>query len=230
MESYCVLPKEQTLGALPPAPGPTTSASDIQMLQGANKLPILVILDDDLTVTQTCHGINVLTVWDQKTLIEEFKSTQRGFFIVTNSRALPSPAARNVIKTICQAVKDAAEIVQKSFEFVLSGDSTLRGHFPDEVEVAQQVIGKTDACILAPFFRQGGRFTINDIHYVEDGDSLVPAAQTSFAKDSTLGYKNSNLKAYVVEKSKGAIQEHEIESISLMDIRQGGPPAVTRKL
>lgn len=79
MESYRVLPKEQTLGALPPAPGPTTSASDVRKLQGANKLPILVVLDDDPTGTQTCHGINVLTVWDQKTLIEELKSTKRGF-------------------------------------------------------------------------------------------------------------------------------------------------------
>ena len=35
--------------------------------------------------------------------------------------------------------------------------------------------------------------------------SLVPAADTQFAKDATFGYRNSNLKDWAVEKSKGSI-------------------------
>jgi uncharacterized protein YgbK (DUF1537 family) len=113
----------------------------------------------------------------------------------------------------------------------LRGDSTLRGHFPDEVEVAEQVVGPADGWILAPFFRQGGRLTINDVHYVLDADkNLVPAAQTSFAKDATFGYKNSNLADYVVEKSNGSITRQQVKSISLDDIRRGGPSAVEDRL
>lgn len=230
MQLYPIVSKEELLSSLPPPPVPTSLPSEIRSLQASRKVPILVVLDDDPTGTQTCHDINVLTVWDQQTLIDEFTSTQSGFFILTNSRAFPTPAARELIKTICQAVKAAAEVVGKEFELVLRGDSTLRGHFPDEVEVAQEVTGRNDTCILAPFFRQGGRLTINDVHYVADGDSLVPAAQTPFAKDATFGYINSNLRQYVVEKSKGSISTDAVDSVSLADIRVGGASVVAKKL
>jgi uncharacterized protein YgbK (DUF1537 family) len=227
-ENYHVLSLEQTFATLPPAVKETNLAVEIQTLRG---LPVLVILDDDPTGTQTCHGINVLTVWDEETLVVEFKTCKRGFFILTNSRALPTPQARELIFRICTAVKDAAALVGKCFEIVLRGDSTLRGHFPDEVEVAEQVVGPADGWILAPFFRQGGRLTINDVHYVLDADkNLVPSAQTSFAKDATFGYKNSNLADYVVEKSNGSITRQQVKSISLDDIRRGSPSAVADRL
>jgi uncharacterized protein YgbK (DUF1537 family) len=97
--------------------------------------------------------------------------------------------------------------------------------------VAEEVLGGVDGWILAPFFRQGGRFTIDDIHYVADPQgNLIPAAQTPFAKDAAFGYSNSNLRKYVVEKSNGSITEDRVHSISLEDIRTGGPQAVTKKL
>lgn len=189
----------------------------------SNALPVLVVLDDDPTGTQTCHDINVLAVWDHDTLLEEFASGSRGFFILTNSRALPTLEARKLIASICGAVKEAARASRREFEIVLRGDSTLRGHFPDEPEVAEEVCGRVDAWILAPFFRQGGRLTINDIHYVSSPDGkLVPAAQTPFAKDATFGYTKSDLRDYVVEKSKGGISSDRVQSISLEDIRVGG--------
>lgn len=194
-------------------------------------LPVLVVLDDDPTGTQTCHDINVLAVWDHDTLLEEFTSGSNGFFILTNSRALPTLEARKLIATICGAVKEAARASDREFEIVLRGDSTLRGHFPDEPEVAEEVCGKADAWILAPFFRQGGRLTINDIHYVSSPDGkLVPAAQTPFAKDATFGYTNSNLRDYVVEKSRGKITADRVHSVSLEDIRVGGHSRVAELL
>ena len=230
MEDLKVVSREETLRSLPSPPKATGSSNKVKELQGSRKLPILVVLDDDPTGTQTCHGINVLTVWDQQTLTDEFKSTKSGFFILTNSRALPTPQARDHIKEICLAVKEAATATGKEFEFVLRGDSTLRGHFPDEPEVAEEVVGQANGWILAPFFRQGGRLTINDVHYVADGDKLVPAAQTPFAKDATFGYKNSNLAKYVAEKSKGRISAEDVGSISLEDIRNGGASGVAKKL
>lgn len=211
---------------------PALPSTDIQnYIANSDDLPVLVVLDDDPTGTQTCHGINVLTVWDEEILTREFQQCNRGFFILTNSRALPTPEARALIREICMAVKRAADQAQRAFEIVLRGDSTLRGHFPDEPEVAEEVIGAVDGWILAPFFRQGGRLTIDDVHYVADpkGD-LVPAAQTPFAKDATFGYKNSNLRKYVVEKSGGSIPEHRVHSVSLEDIRTGGVDAVSKKL
>ncbi|KAL5338192.1 NADP-dependent oxidoreductase domain-containing protein [Aspergillus crustosus] len=213
---------------LPPAVASTDLETQIAERDG---LPVLVVLDDDPTGTQTCHGINVLTVWNEEVLTQEFQQCKKGFFILTNSRALPTAEARELIREICTAVKEAATKTHKQFEIVLRGDSTLRGHFPDEPQVAEEVIGKVDGWILAPFFRQGGRYTIDDIHYVADPEgNLVPAAQTPFAKDATFGYSNSNLRKYVVEKSNGSITEDRVRSISLEDIRIGGPQAVTEKL
>lgn len=223
-----ILRLDEVQQRLPPA----LPSTDIQnYIANSDDLPVLVVLDDDPTGTQTCHGINVLTVWDEEILTREFQQCNRGFFILTNSRALPTPEARALIREICMAVKRAADQAQRAFEIVLRGDSTLRGHFPDEPEVAEEVIGAVDGWILAPFFRQGGRLTIDDMHYVADpkGD-LVPAAQTPFAKDATFGYKNSNLRTYVVEKSGGSIPEDRVHSISLEDIRIGGVDAVSKKL
>ena len=230
MESYSAISYEETISSLPSPVSNTGLSADIAERRKAGNLPILVVLDDDPTGTQTCHGINVLTVWNHDTLVEEFRSTDSGFFILTNSRALHTPEARDLIRKICEAVKKAATATGKDFEFVLRGDSTLRGHFPDEPEVAEEVVGKADAWILAPFFRQGGRLTINDVHYVKEGEQLIPAAQTPFAKDASFGYKNSNLTKYVVEKSKGSIPDNRVTSISLDEIRNGGSDAVAEKL
>ena len=226
-----VIAYQKTIDSLPPPREHTGSADQIAASQSKGELPILVVLDDDPTGTQTCHNINVLMTWDVDVLVKEFQSTNSGFFILTNSRSLHPEDARALIETICRSVVEAAAIVRKEFEVVLRGDSTLRGHFPDEPEVAESVIGKVDGWILAPFFRQGGRLTINDIHYVADPDgNLVPAAQTPFAQDATFGYKNSNLRDYIVEKSKGSITADRVQSISISDLRTGGADVVAARL
>ncbi|KAK7975612.1 hypothetical protein PG989_014075 [Apiospora arundinis] len=196
------------------------------------KFPILVALDDDPTGTQTCHDIPVLTVWDKPTLVSEFRNTRpgSGFFILTNSRALHPGPARALITEICTNLKAASAETDTPFEIVLRGDSTLRGHFPLEAEAAEEVLGEADAWLLCPFFLQGGRYTIDDVHYVAEGESLVPAAQTPFAQDATFGYKSSNLREYVVEKSKGAISSEKVTSLSLETIRVGGVEAVLEQL
>ena len=228
-ESELTLEQHDVLNSLPTPLANTDLFKTVA--DQSTTLPVLVVLDDDPTGTQTCHDINVLAVWDHETLLEEFKSGSGGFFILTNSRALPTQEARKLIATICSAVKEAARASDREFEIVLRGDSTLRGHFPDEPEVAEEVCGQADAWILAPFFRQGGRLTINDIHYVSSPDGkLVPAAQTPFAKDATFGYAHSNLRDYVVEKSKGRITADRVQSVSIEDIRVGGPSRVAELL
>jgi Sugar-binding N-terminal domain len=226
---YPRLPFRKTIDALP-SPYENDVLSIIHDRIASKNTPLLVILDDDPTGTQTCHDIAVLTVWDHTTLCTEMSSAKTGFFILTNSRALPSAEARKLISTICQNVAKAAKETGKEFEIVLRGDSTLRGHFPDEPEAVENVLGKADSWILAPFFFQGGRYTIDDVHYVAEGDVLVPASQTPFAEDATFGYKSSSLRDYVQEKAGSRFSNNDLTSITLDDIRLGGPMKVTEKL
>ena len=111
------------------------------------------------------------------------------------------------------------------------GDSTLRGHYPNEVDALGKGLGvESSPQILVPAFFQGGRFTLNDTHYVKEEDKLIPAGQTPFARDATFGYKSSDLKAYVEEKSGGKIRAEEVLSIGIEDIRKGGPEVVVQLL
>lgn len=223
----------QTLSSLPPAP-PTTLRLQTQsfLRSGKASVPLLVVLDDDPTGTQTCNDIVILTAWDTPRLVDEFRATRpgSGFFILTNSRALHPQQARDLIGEICTNLRAAAQETGIAFEVVLRSDSTLRGHFPLEAEATEAVLGAADAWILCPFFLQGGRYTIGDVHYVQEGEKLLPASQTPFAKDATFGYRSSNLRDYVVEKSKGTITKDQVTSISLDTIRSGGTDAVLKQL
>ncbi|KAG6390719.1 hypothetical protein SASPL_148463 [Salvia splendens] len=99
-----------------------------------------------------------------------------------------------------------------------------------EADAAVSVIGAVDAWIICPFFIQGGRYTIMDVHYVADGDSLIPAGETEFAKDASFGYRSSDLREWVEEKTGGRINAGSVASISIALLRVGGPRAVCEHL
>ncbi|MEJ2137469.1 MAG: four-carbon acid sugar kinase family protein [Desulfofustis sp.] len=110
-------------------------------------------------------------------------------------------------------------------------DSTLRGHFPAEVDAAAEILNKQQLpYLIIPFFLEGGRYTLDDIHYVKEKDSLVPAAMTPFAKDAAFGFSHSNLKKYIEEKTRGKINAEDVIAVSLEDIRVGGPERVAEVL
>lgn len=226
----------ETLKALPPVySGDLRSLIKTKIENTGQEIPLLVVLDDDPTGTQTCHDISVLTQWDipllTSTFTSDLTSKTRGFFILTNSRALHPPEAKSLITEICHNLLKASEATGKDFEIVLRSDSTLRGHFPLEAEVSEQALQRhADCWILAPFFLQGGRYTIDDVHYVAEGEKLIPAGETQFAKDASFGYKSSNLRDWIVEKSKGDITADRIKSLTLEDIRSGGPDKICTQL
>lgn len=174
---------------------------------------MLIILDDDPTGTQTTRGLPVLTAWSVDVLREEFSKTTEAFFILTNSRALQEDAAAALNRTIAGNLKIAAE--GKNFCLVSRGDSTLRGHFPLETDVLREELGPFDVTFLIPYFEAGGRITKDDIHYVREGEVLIPVGETPFAKDPTFGFRSSNLRDYVEEKSNGKIKSSQVASISL---------------
>jgi hypothetical protein len=99
-----------------------------------------------------------------------------------------------------------------------------------EVDAAASVIGETDAWLICPFFLQGGRYTIDDVHYVADGNNLVPAGQTEFAQDAVFGYQASNLREWVEEKTQGRWVATNVHSVSIETLRKGGPSVVCQQL
>lgn len=220
-----VLKKEVVLQSLPPE-WPLDPIDDIHRLNQSNS-KTLVVLDDDPTGTQTVHDIEVLTEWSVGSIVEQFRKKPKCFFILTNSRSLSSEKASALIKDICGNLSIAAKSVENiDYTVVLRGDSTLRGHFPEEADAAVSLLGEMDAWIICPFFLQGGRYTIKDIHYVADSDWLVPAGDTEFARDASFGYKSSNLREWVEEKTRGRIPASSVSSISINLLRKGGPDAV----
>lgn len=224
------LEKDATLQALPEE-WPEDVVEEILKDEKEGRAKVLVVLDDDPTGTQTVHGVSVLTEWSIDSLIKEFKSSPDCFFILTNSRALGTDEAVALTKEICRNVDEAATAAGNTgYTIVLRGDSTLRGHFPQEPDAAASVIGEVDAWLICPFFLQGGRYTINDVHYVVDGNTLVPAGDTEFAKDAVFGYKASNIREWVEEKTGGRWKAKDVASVSIETLRKGGPSAVCKQL
>ncbi|MDX1700255.1 MAG: nucleotide-binding domain containing protein, partial [Melioribacteraceae bacterium] len=84
---------------------------------------------------------------------------------------------------------------------------------------------RTSADLIDNTIKQG-----KDIHYVKEKNYLIPVAKTDYAKDNTFGFKASDLKGYVEEKTNGRIKKEEVKSISIEDIRIRGKQFVTQKL
>ena len=212
------LPAERSESLLP----------DIQARVGQRKL---VVLDDDPTGTQTVADIPVLTEWSVDLLRAELESDAPAFYILTNSRSLPEAEAVALNKAIGRNLLQASQQTRRDFAVVSRSDSTLRGHFPAETDALANVLAQQfDGVLLIPYFLEGGRLTIDDVHYVQEGDQLIPAAETPFAQDATFGYHSSNLCAWVAEKTGGRISAESVVSISLTDIRQGGATRIAERL
>ena len=192
----------------------------LDMLIG-NDEHVFVVLDDDPTGVQCVHDINVYTDWSYESMLEAFNN--KLFFILTNSRAMTPDESRKLHEEITAVISKVSKDTGKKYFFISRGDSTLRGHYPLETDILAEGLkkdyGKVDGEILIPFFKEGGRFTINDVHYVKYGDELIPCGETEFAKDKTFGYHSSNLKEYIEEKSNGLIKKEDVISVSLDDLR-----------
>ncbi len=185
----------------------------------------IVVLDDDPTGVQTVHDIYVYTHWDTETMKKAFLAKENLFYILTNSRGLTVSETTAVHKEIAHNLCEVSKQTDKEFIVISRSDSTLRGHYPLETELLKETIEKEtsvvyDGEILFPFFKEGGRFTIGNVHYVQYGDELVPAGETEFAKDATFGYSSSNMCEYIEEKTKGKYKATDVTCISLDDLRK----------
>ncbi|MEM1483614.1 four-carbon acid sugar kinase family protein [Oscillospiraceae bacterium PP1C4] len=184
----------------------------------------IVVLDDDPTGIQTVHGVSVYTDWKPETVEAGFREENRIFFILTNSRGFTVEQTAAAHNDIACNIALAAKKTGMDFLVISRGDSTLRGHYPLETEILREVLetqtGKQfDGEIIFPFFKEGGRFTIDNIHYVKEGDRLIPAGQTEFARDKSFGYKSSDLPQWCEEKTQSAYKAGDVTCISLEDLR-----------
>lgn len=222
-------PKTDTLAALPPEYAEDLRPSIRQRVEQSGRA--LVVLDDDPTGTQTVHDVPVLTTWEVDALAAELSSGGPVFYILTNSRSLPAAGADALNREIGRNLLEASRRTGWDVAVVSRSDSTLRGHFPGEVAALSESLGGNfDGWLIVPFFLEGGRYSIDDVHWVAEGDQLIPAGQTPYAGDAAFGYVHSNLKDWVAEKSGGRIDAATVASVSLDDIRNGGPAAVTARL
>lgn len=225
------LPLAATLAALPPE-WPVDLLPAIQLARQQSEQTV-VVLDDDPTGTQSVHGVPVLTRWSLPELQAELAASggTRLFYILTNSRSLPLAHAQALNVEIGQNLTAATQRANRALAVVSRSDSTLRGHFPGETEALMAALGgHFSATLLVPAFLAGGRYTLGDVHYVAQNGRLIPAGETEFARDPVFGYASSNLREWVVERSAGCLPLEAVASVSLEELRRGGPEAVCARL
>lgn len=195
----------------------------------------MIVLDDDPTGVQTVHDVSVYTDWSMESLRSGFAESSKMFFILTNSRGFTVEQTTEAHLEIAANVDAAAKEAGMEYLIISRGDSTLRGHYPLETELLRKVQEersgwKVDGEILCPFFAEGGRYTVDNVHYVRYGEELVPAGQTEFARDKTFGYTESNLCKYIEEKTGGKYRAESVTCISLEELRGMELEAITERL
>ena len=195
----------------------------------------IIVLDDDPTGVQTVHNISVYTDWKEETLAEGFAEDRSMFFVLTNSRGFIQEQTIRAHQEIARNVVAVSQQVGMDFLLISRSDSTLRGHYPIETQTLKEEIERLtpkvfDGEIICPFFKEGGRFTIDNIHYVKEGDQLTPAGLTEFARDKTFGYHASHLGEWCKEKTNGVYRAEDITYISLADLRAINVDAIENQL
>lgn len=204
-----------------------------QAMEGFHKK--LVVLDDDPTGVQTVHDVSVYTDWEEESIRNGFEEKEAMFFILTNSRSFSVEETTKVHQDIAARVAKVARELGQDFMIISRGDSTLRGHYPLETQLLADGLTKNegvviDGEIICPFFPEGGRYTMDNIHYVKEQDNLVPAGMTEFARDKTFGYKSSDLTEYVEEKTEGKYHKEDCITISLEELNAMNVQGIKEKL
>jgi uncharacterized protein YgbK (DUF1537 family) len=214
------------------APDPAVRAQ-VRALRAADRR-LLAVLDDDPTGSQAVHDIDVVTMLDPG----EYKAalvSGDSCFVLTNSRSLAEPEAVKVNTMVAKDLFAVATERGDTLDLISRSDSTLRGHVWAEVTaldaVRRSCFGRGyDGVLFAPAYLEAGRITAGDIHWAKVGDSFVPVGDTEFARDSTFGFRNSNLRDFVEEVSRGRLRREEVLSLSLDEIRGGGPEHIAETL
>ena len=174
----------------------------------------MVVFDDDPTGIQTVHSCLLVTDWSDDNIRMAMRDEVPFFYILTNTRALTTEAARKTLTTALETVIRVNQEFGYRLICVSRSDSCLRGHFPLEPNVMREVLMKHGYKVwpripFAPAFIESGRFTIDGTHYMRDGERLIPVSESEFARDNVFGYKHSHLVDYIKEKG-GNPEDYDI--------------------
>lgn len=184
----------------------------------------LLVFDDDPTGSQAVHDVDVVLELSAQPVIDALEPEGSTCFVLTNSRASDEE----------QAVDQQGRLLREILDGLPSGvvphvvsrsDSTLRGHviaepngLADVLEERGQVVA---GFLFAPAMFEAGRYTDDDVHWAVLQGEAVAVGETDFAQDATFGYRSSNLKDFLVERSGGLVSREDILSIGLDDIAAG---------
>lgn len=165
----------------------------------------LVILDDDPTGIQTVHGCLLITQWDADTVRMALQHEQPFFYMLTNTRAMTREEAACVVRSAMETVLEVNREFGYRLIFISRSDSCLRGHFPLETDVMRRVLQEYGVKVwpkvpFCPALIEAGRVTIDGVHYMKDGERLIPVSETEFARDNVFAYHTSVLADYIREK------------------------------
>lgn len=187
----------------------------------------IAVLDDDPTGSQCVHGVSVAMTVSAEAFRPGLRDAGDTCFILTNTRGLDEGSAVSLTR---QAVKDLFSLdLDGPLDIVSRSDSTLRGHVVAEINAIADAYERAsgngvDGVLFCPAMMEAGRTTAGDVHFAKVNGEDIPVGETEFARDSTFGYRSSNLRDFLAEKSSGAVRN--ITSISLETIRTGGTDAV----
>ncbi|WP_208544644.1 four-carbon acid sugar kinase family protein [Rathayibacter sp. VKM Ac-2759] len=202
-------------------PGEVSVEAEAVARTRTERTPILIVLDDDPTGTQSVADLPVLTAWSEDDLRWALQTGAPAVYVLTNTRSLAPGTAAALTREIVAGTLAASRALEVPVAFVSRSDSTLRGHFPLETDEIAAAVGSVDAVILVPAFPDAGRVTIGGVHYMRGAEGLQPVAETEFARDSTFGYAHSDLREWVEEKTAGQWPAERVVSLDLGTIRAG---------
>ncbi|MBQ9677113.1 MAG: hypothetical protein IJV44_03145 [Prevotella sp.] len=185
----------------------------------------LVVLDDDPTGIQTVHGCLLITQWDEESVRHAFDDDVPFFYILTNTRAMTREEAARVTREAMEMVIKVNNDYGYRLIVISRSDSCLRGHFPLETDVIREclvchgvaVTAKTPFC---PAFIEAGRVTIDGVHYMRDGERLIPVSETEFARDNVFAYHTSVLRDYIQEKGANPDDYEIVDAQSYEELRK----------
>lgn len=156
-----------------------------------------VILDDDPTGTQSASGVPVLLATSED-LLRDALAEHDSVYVLTNSRAIGEADAVELVTRIRRESEAAAASLGADLQFVLRGDSTLRGHVFAETEA---FLTPEAVVVFVPAFPDGGRTTVGGVHHVSVDGVRMRADETEFAQDPVFPFRTAVLADYVAEKS-----------------------------
>ena len=183
----------------------------------------IAVIDDDPTGTQVVADVPVIMSWKDADIDWALSDPSDVFFVSTNTRSMDAVRAAAINREVGERIARRSAAAGCKIRCCSRGDSILRGHFPAETDALIEGLRaggqRVDRVLLCPAFISAGRVTLDDVHYVRVGNSLVPAAETEFARDRTFGYSSSNLIDWAVERG---VDRRRVGSIDLGALRRAG--------